>query len=72
MTTDYKNTLNLPNTAFPMKANLAQKEIDLLDFWAKAGIYQKMQNKDRKKAYILHDGPPYAISVMPSIRCLRT
>ena len=60
MTTDYKNTLNLPNTAFPMKANLAQKEIDLLDFWAKAGIYQKMQNKDRKKAYILHDGPPYA------------
>ena len=60
MTIDYKNTLNLPNTAFPMKANLAQKEMDLLDFWAKAEIYQKMQKKDRKKTYILHDGPPYA------------
>jgi isoleucyl-tRNA synthetase len=60
MTIDYKNTLNLPNTAFPMKANLAQKEMDLLDFWAKAGIYQQMQNRDRKRTYILHDGPPYA------------
>jgi isoleucyl-tRNA synthetase len=60
MTIDYKNTLNLPNTAFPMKANLAQKEMDLLDFWAKAGIYQKIQERDRKKTYMLHDGPPYA------------
>ncbi len=60
MTIDYKNTLNLPNTAFPMKANLAQKELELLDFWKKADIYQKMQKKDREKSYILHDGPPYA------------
>ncbi len=60
MTIDYKNTLNLPNTAFPMKANLAQKELELLDFWEKAEIYQKIQKKDRNKHYILHDGPPYA------------
>jgi len=60
MTIDYKNTLNLPNTAFPMKANLAQKEMELLDLWTKVEIYQKMQNKNRKKTYILHDGPPYA------------
>ena len=60
MTTDYKDTLNLPNTAFPMKANLAQKEKELLEFWDKNRIYQKMQNKDKTKSYILHDGPPYA------------
>jgi isoleucyl-tRNA synthetase len=60
MTIDYKNTLNLPNTAFPMKANLAQKELELLDFWKQAEIYQKMLKKDRNKHYILHDGPPYA------------
>ncbi len=60
MTTDYKDTLNLPKTAFPMKANLAQKENDLLVFWDKNRIYQKMQNRDKTKSYILHDGPPYA------------
>lgn len=60
MTTDYKDTLNLPNTAFPMKANLAQKEKELLEFWENNQIYQKMQNKDKTKSYILHDGPPYA------------
>jgi isoleucyl-tRNA synthetase len=60
MATDYKDTLNLPKTAFPMKANLVQKEVELLDFWKKQEIYQKMQKKDRSKSYILHDGPPYA------------
>ena len=60
MPTDYKNTLNLPKTAFPMKANLARKEIELLEFWEKNKIYQKMQQKDKTKSYILHDGPPYA------------
>ncbi|MBI5050729.1 MAG: isoleucine--tRNA ligase [Nitrospirae bacterium] len=60
MTADYKDTLNLPQTAFPMKANLVQKEAELLDFWAKNHIYQKMQGKDRSGTYLLHDGPPYA------------
>ncbi|MEW6602123.1 MAG: isoleucine--tRNA ligase [Nitrospirota bacterium] len=60
MTTDYKDTLNLPHTAFPMKANLAQKEKELLEFWEKNQIYWKMQDRDKTKSYILHDGPPYA------------
>jgi isoleucyl-tRNA synthetase len=43
-----------------MKANLARKELELLEFWEKNEIYKKMQNKPRTKSYILHDGPPYA------------
>ncbi len=60
MKKDYKETLNLPKTAFPMKANLVQKEQEFLDFWEKQNIYQKMQEKDKSIVYILHDGPPYA------------
>jgi len=60
MAHDYKDTLNLPKTAFPMKANLAQKEQEFLEFWDRNRIYQQMQNRDRTKSYILHDGPPYA------------
>jgi len=57
---DYKDTLNLPKTEFPMKANLLQKESEILNFWKQYNIYQKMQEKERSKVYILHDGPPYA------------
>lgn len=60
MKTDYKETLNLPSTAFPMKANLARKELEILDYWIKQNIYQKMQEQDKSNAFILHDGPPYA------------
>jgi isoleucyl-tRNA synthetase len=60
MANDYKDTLNLPKTTFPMKANLAQREQEFLRFWDESMIYQKMQSRDRKKSYILHDGPPYA------------
>ncbi|MCD6490615.1 MAG: isoleucine--tRNA ligase [Thermodesulfobacterium sp.] len=58
---DWKKTLNLPKTDFPMKANLVQREPMFLDFWEKEKIYEKMLEK-RKNAplYILHDGPPYA------------
>ncbi len=58
---DYKNTLNLPKTSFPMKANLAQREPVILKKWEDERIYQKLREiaKDRPK-YILHDGPPYA------------
>ena len=58
---DYKNTLNLPNTKFPMKANLAQKEPAMLKFWSQMDLYKKMRDAgtDRPK-FILHDGPPYA------------
>ncbi|MEF3695589.1 class I tRNA ligase family protein, partial [Desulfolutivibrio sp.] len=58
---DYKKTLNLPATSFPMKANLKQKEPELLDFWAKSGAYQAMvEARQGKPRYVLHDGPPYA------------
>ncbi|MBA4373761.1 MAG: isoleucine--tRNA ligase [Thermodesulfovibrio sp.] len=62
MAKDYKDTLNLPQTDFPMKANLAQREPEMLKAWEDAGMYEKMQQKNRVtgKKYILHDGPPYA------------
>jgi isoleucyl-tRNA synthetase len=59
--TDYKDTLNLPTTDFPMKANLAQREPALLGKWQDMQLYSKMlQRRDQKKSFILNDGPPYA------------
>ena len=63
MSKDYKDTLNLPQTDFPMKANLSQREPAMLGFWEEKKIYEKMQERHGKKPankYILHDGPPYA------------
>jgi len=58
---DYKKTLNLPKTDFPMKANLVQREPEILQRWEKEDIYSVIRNSSRgKPAYILHDGPPYA------------
>jgi isoleucyl-tRNA synthetase len=58
---DYKETLNLPKTAFPMKANLAQKEPEWLKHWEQIGLYQKIRQASAgRKKFILHDGPPYA------------
>ncbi len=58
---DYRKTLNLPKTDFPMKANLAQKEPEILANWEKQNIYKLIQEKSKDKPkYILHDGPPYA------------
>ncbi len=58
---DLKATVNLPQTPFPMKANLAQLEPKLLDHWTKTGIYQRLRDARKgQKTYILHDGPPYA------------
>ncbi len=58
---DYKNTVNLPETAFPMKADLARREPDMLAWWDEHRTYEKLRviAKDRPK-FILHDGPPYA------------
>jgi isoleucyl-tRNA synthetase len=58
---NYKNTLNLPKTDFPMKANLAQQEPAILKKWAALNLYQTLREhgKNRPK-FILHDGPPYA------------
>jgi isoleucyl-tRNA synthetase len=58
---DYKNTLNLPQTDFPMKANLAQREPEMLKKWEEMDIYKKIrQTAKGSQTYILHDGPPYA------------
>jgi len=58
---DYKDTLNLPKTDFPMKANLSRKEPELLKMWEDMNIYDKIREALKgKKTYILHDGPPYA------------
>lgn len=58
---DYKSTLNLPETAFPMRGNLAQKEPKMLKDWTEKKLYQKIREaKAGKTPFILHDGPPYA------------
>jgi isoleucyl-tRNA synthetase len=58
---DYKNTLNLPQTDFPMKANLSQREPQLLAEWEEIGVYRLLRASSQgRKLFILHDGPPYA------------
>ena len=58
---DYKNTLNLPETEFPMRGNLAQREPQMLARWTEQDLYGAVrQAKAGKKPFILHDGPPYA------------
>jgi len=61
MSVDYKSTVFLPQTDFPMKAGLAKREPELLARWEKLGLYKRLreQSKGREK-FILHDGPPYA------------
>ncbi|VAX05459.1 Isoleucyl-tRNA synthetase [hydrothermal vent metagenome] len=59
--TDYKSTLNLPKTAFPMKGNLAQREPERLKRWEQMGLYAKQREiAQGRPKFILHDGPPYA------------
>ena len=58
---DLKSTLNLPQTAFPMKANLPQREPQWLERWDKMGLYARLRELRRgAPRFILHDGPPYA------------
>ena len=58
---NYKDTLNLPQTSFPMKANLAQREPEMLKSWEAEGVYAAIRAKSAgKPKYVLHDGPPYA------------
>ena len=58
---DYKDTLNLPKTAFPMKASLSQREPQTLKRWEQSGLYQKIREVSAgRDKFILHDGPPYA------------
>lgn len=58
---DYKSTLNLPKTDFPMKANLPQREPEMLGWWEQQKLYDQIQALGRgRPRYVLHDGPPYA------------
>ncbi len=58
---NYKDTLNLPKTDFPMKANLAQREPEMLKHWIENDLYEQIREKRKgNKQFILHDGPPYA------------
>lgn len=59
--TNYKNTLNLPRTDFPMRANLPERELLMLSRWKQLNLYQQIREKRKDKPkFILHDGPPYA------------
>ncbi len=59
--TDYKHTLNLPATDFPMRGNLAQREPEMLQKWNAIGLYQRIREVSQgREKFILHDGPPYA------------
>ena len=58
---NYKKTLNLPNTDFPMRGNLANREPEMLKRWNEAGLYEKLREQATgRPSFILHDGPPYA------------
>jgi isoleucyl-tRNA synthetase len=61
MSKNYKDTLNLPCTDFPMKANLAAREPELLKRWNETRLYQQIQKSRRDRpSFVLHDGPPFA------------
>ena len=58
---NYKETLNLPSTKFPMKASLAKREPEQLKSWSDAGLYEQIREQSKgREPFILHDGPPYA------------
>ncbi|ENP8341309.1 isoleucine--tRNA ligase [Vibrio harveyi] len=58
---EYKDTLNLPETGFPMRGNLANREPEMLKRWYKEDLYGEIRKaKKGKKSFVLHDGPPYA------------
>jgi isoleucyl-tRNA synthetase len=58
---NYKETLNLPRTDFPMKANLSAREPELLKMWDETGLYREIQNARKERdLFVLHDGPPFA------------
>ena len=56
-----KSQINLPKTAFSMKANLPTREPEILDYWQKINLYDEIRNSSKgKEKFVLHDGPPYA------------
>ncbi|WP_108835429.1 isoleucine--tRNA ligase [Tateyamaria sp. Alg231-49] len=59
-TPEYKQTLNLPRTDFPMRAGLPKREPEWLERWARIGVYDRLREKEGRESFTLHDGPPYA------------
>ena len=59
-TPDYKDTINLPKTDFPMRAGLPNREPGWLERWAQIGVYERLREKEGRPPFTLHDGPPYA------------
>ena len=59
-TPEYKDTLNLPKTDFPMRAGLPKREPEWLERWAQIGVYDRLREKEGRTPFTLHDGPPYA------------
>jgi len=57
---DYKDTLNLPKTEFPMRAGLPKREPEWLEKWENIRVYDTLREKKSRSSFILHDGPPYA------------
>ncbi|MGB8621737.1 MAG: isoleucine--tRNA ligase [Paracoccaceae bacterium] len=57
---DYKDTLNLPKTDFPMRAGLPKREPGWLERWEEIGVYDRLREKTGRPPFTLHDGPPYA------------
>jgi hypothetical protein len=61
MSQNYKDTINLPRTDFPMKANLAAREPEMLRTWEETRLYQEIQKLRRgRELFVLNDGPPFA------------
>ena len=61
MGSDYSKTMNLPKTDFPMRANLPQREPEILKEWESIDIYNRqLESNKGRPSFILHDGPPYA------------
>src|SRR6187399_1918824 len=59
--TDYKHTLNLPDTPFPMRGDLAKREPLMLKQWQERKVYQRIREASKgRPRFVLHDGPPYA------------
>lgn len=59
-TPEYKDTLNLPRTEFPMRAGLPKREPEWLARWEEIGVYDRLREKEGRTPFTLHDGPPYA------------
>ncbi len=59
-TPEYKDTLNLPETDFPMRAGLPKREPEWLARWERIGVYDRLREKEGRVPFVLHDGPPYA------------